>query len=204
MQLILLDQNYYHIEVTDNMKVKSQTDLITNSSSEIFTIKAPGKTKEEILKILQDYHKTKEPRPENYDELSWEERLKYDGCGSGMGGELSVEDFEDEYEDFKSGLPESKQHLCTPEIYSIHSGYDLETLKETFSIDIDESFMATCQFVFDNFEVLDCDSGCIRGVYDKEGLKIIRTTTWEEWSKLSPLEKYGKVTCDNYDVDTWE
>lgn len=204
MQLISLGQNYYHIEVTDNMKIKSQTDIITNSSSELFTIKAPGKTKEEILEILEEYHKSKvKNRPENLRDLPWSEKIKYDLDGSGMGGELEVKDFNDEYEEYKSRLPINKQSQFTKEMFSLYSIYSLEEQKEIFSVDVDESFLATCQFIFDNFEVLENDSGFVRGVYDKDGLKIIRTADWEEWDNLSLLEKYGKVFCDNYDVESW-
>ena len=80
------------------MKIKAVSDVITNSSSEIFTIKAPGKTKGEILDILTEYHKSKvKNRPENIRDLPQSEKIKYDLDGSGMGGELEVKDFKDEY-----------------------------------------------------------------------------------------------------------
>lgn len=187
------------------MKIKSQTDVITNSSSELFTIKAPGKTKVEILDILTEYHKSKvKNRPENIRDLPWSEKIKYDLDDSGMGGILEVKDFKDEYEEHKSSLPINKQSQFTEEMFSLYSIYSLEEQKEILRVDIDENFLATCQFMFDNFEVLENYSGLVRGVYDKDGLKIIRTTDWEEWRDLSSLEQYGKVYYDNYDVESWE
>lgn len=187
------------------MKIKTVSDVITNSSSELFTIKAPGKTKEEILEILEEYHKSKvKNRPENLRDLPWSEKIKYDLDGSGMGGELEVKDFKDKYEEHKSGLPVNKQSQFNEEMFSLYSIYPLEEQKEIFKVDIDESFLATCQFIFDNFEVLENDSGLVKGVYDKDGLKIIRTTDLGEWDNLSLLEKYGKVFYDNYDVESWE
>ena len=51
------------------MKVKSITDVITNSSSEVFMIKSEGRSDKEILKILNS--------------------IKDDGC-SGMGGYMEI------------------------------------------------------------------------------------------------------------------
>ena len=105
------------------MKIKSQTDIITNSSSELFTIKASGKTKEEILDILTEYHKSKvKNRPENIRDLPWSEKIKYDLDGSGIGGKLEVKDFKDEYEKHKSRLPINSLDLlkkCFPSILYI-------------------------------------------------------------------------------------
>lgn len=60
------------------MRIKSITDIITNSSSETFVIKNEGKSNEEILKLLESIE---------------------DNASSGVGGQLEVRD-----SDFHEGL----------------------------------------------------------------------------------------------------
>lgn len=89
------------------VRIKSLTDVVTNSSSETFIIKNPRVSKEELIKILQDYHEThlteNWDRSDNFDDI----------FSSGMGG-FRINTFQDEYLEAKKYYPKTKQHLFTP------------------------------------------------------------------------------------------
>ena len=78
--------------------IQSVSDIITNSSSEIFSVYS-DLSKEELLDLLRKVNSSFHYKG-SYDEwlkLSEEERSKYDQC-SGMGGELEVQTFDDIYQ----------------------------------------------------------------------------------------------------------
>ena len=177
------------------MKIKSVTDVITNSSSEIFTIKNPGVSKSELEKILEDYHKTHSTK-------DWDGSDNMDSTyGSGCGGEINVSTFMDIYKEQKQYYPKTKQHLFTPEVFANSQALPNNVVKDAFFLNIDKHFAATCKYIFDNYEVLEHDGGNHYPVYDEKGEKIVRVVnSWDEWenSGLTELEQYGKLYCDNY------
>ena len=159
------------------MKIKSFTDVITNSSSEVFTIKT-DKTAEEVLKIIQDYRDAHET-----------------SFGSGDGGRIDVLDVEDRYADFLEweGLKDNPQSFTRFKDTTDYPESDVLT------VFIDNCFGKTCEFVFDNFKILETDGGPIYGIYDPSGENIVsKTYDWGEWNKLTPLEKYGKRFIEKY------
>lgn len=76
--------------------IQSASDLITNSSSEVFIVKSntPEETKNMLLEIGKghEFH----GGWEEWEKLPEEEKAKYDD-GSGMGMELTVETWEETY-----------------------------------------------------------------------------------------------------------
>lgn len=108
------------------MKIKSITDVITNSSSEVFVIRKT-ESAEEIIKKLKEYHESHkmtweiykekyepQPKPEMY------EKIRQDGLDYFPSGDGGTIDFGD----------------------------------ETLGVEIDENFSATHDFVEKNYEVL--------------------------------------------------
>lgn len=98
------------------IKIQSQNDLITNSSSEVILCKIQeGWTIDQFKQLIEDYHKEHQYHGD-WDEfrlLSIEERENYD-VGSGMGGEFEiysyggpyVDSYGDEHEWFKEYFEE--------------------------------------------------------------------------------------------------
>jgi len=86
------------------IKIQSYSDIITNSSSEIFMFKAPGYTSKELQKLLDDFHEKHSVWNSN---ISWEDFKKlpdevqetYD-AGSGMGGLVQVFGPHDRYKSY--------------------------------------------------------------------------------------------------------
>ena len=98
------------------IKIQSQSDLITNSSSEVILCKVQeGWTIDQFKQLIEDYHKEHQYNGD-WDEfrlLSSEERENYD-VGGGMGGEFEiysyggpyVDSYGDEHEWFKGYFEE--------------------------------------------------------------------------------------------------
>ena len=103
-----------------DIKVQSFSDIITNSSSEIFSIRTKN-TKDEIESLISTIHKGFLYKGDwnDYYNLEKEERAKYDHF-SGDGGRIDVENFDDRYKEFlEYFIPEDKKELFTKEIYSL-------------------------------------------------------------------------------------
>ncbi len=134
------------------LKIQSFSDIITNSSSEIFTLKSDVSL--DIVKsMILKKHESAPEAPEDYYKLSEEERNKYDTC-TGMGGILEIKDWNDMYsQDREYSCVKSKQHLYTPEIWSLQYKESLDELKSMIWVDIDEGFKVTIDFIFENFWV---------------------------------------------------
>ena len=186
------------VKTVINMKIKEITDVVTNSSSEIFIIKNPGISKEKLIEILKDYHeKHISDNLDNGDEFD-------NRFGSGMGGIFEVKTFYDKYLEARNDYPKTKQHLFTPEMYAISQPYPEEVLKDALFLNIDENFSATCKYILDNFEIIEHDGGRHFLVFDEKGEKIVKVlNSWKEWREenLTRLQRYGKVVSENYDWD---
>ncbi len=110
-------------------KIQSVSDLITNSSSELFVVTSQSMPAVALAELLQaigsrDYFSGDW---ESWNSLSEEEKKMYDSS-SGMGREFSIMTM---YENAKKYIPDNKKHLFTKEIYSLHFSNSVEEL-ETF------------------------------------------------------------------------
>lgn len=131
--------------------------MITNSSSEVFVIKADGFTFDEVKELIESGAKARydaycddweENCRKNWDQL---EKEDLDGC-SGMGGELDIYDWKEIYNYRKEWKPD-----YTIEEFAKDEGLEVDTLDQYIWIDIDRERRGTINFLFDNFEIIDSD-----------------------------------------------
>lgn len=164
------------------IKFQSISDVITNSSSEIFTVideRPPTELKELILQVGEQNF------PKNwgdYYNLPDEEKEKFDGI-SGEAGLLKVQNWKDLYNEWlKFWIPENKRSQATPEIWALQYKDSLEDLKKQITISIDVNRRATINWILKNLWVIDADSGYFEK--DPETGRIIKRITYEEAEEL--------------------
>lgn len=167
--------------------IQSVSDLITNSSSEIFIVKSdsPEEVKELIMNIAEQHEWLEDW--EDYDKPSEEEKSKYDSS-SGMGGEIDIETWKETYERHKSYIPENKRRLYTPEVWSIEYKESLNDLKKRLVIDIDWSRKATINWILENLFVYGTtDYGHYK--IDPTTGRYLKRVSEEEWKQLPKSER---------------
>lgn len=172
------------------LKIQSTSDVITNSSSEIFQLKSDLSLETVKEMIEAEGKKNYEACPENYYNLSWEEKIKYDGC-SGVGGELSIYSWEDIFKrDAEWDCVKSKRDQYTPEVWALRYEESLDELKAMVWVDIDHSRYATMRYILENFWVISSD--CYGHYYQKdpETDRIIRVITEEMYNALPENCRY--------------
>ncbi len=166
------------------LKFQSTSDVITNSSSEIFQLKS-NLSLETVREMIEtEGRKNREARPDGWWELPFEEQNKFDCC-SGVGGELSIYGWEDIYKrDAEWRVVDSKRDQYTPEIWALGYEESLDELKSMIWVDIDWSRYATIKFVLENFWVVGSDSCNNYWQKDPETNKCIRIITKEIYDTL--------------------
>lgn len=159
-----------------NIRVQSISDVITNSSSEIFSIKT-DMPKKELQSLIEKVHSQYKYNGswENWIEMSDEEKEKYD-TNSGMGGILEIKTFDDYYQESLSYIPENKKHLFTKEVYAVGNKKPVEELEKEIHIDIDHNFIHTIDWILKNLFVVDCDCPVAR---NKNG-RVVKLLNWGE------------------------
>lgn len=139
------------------IKIQSTSDLITNSSSEVFVIKANGFSFEEVKELIESGAEARyKAYADNWEEncqKKWDqlEKEDLDGC-SGMGGNLDVWNWKGMYERRKEWEPD-----YTVEEFAEDEGLDVDSLDQYVWIDIDWARRGTINFIYDNFEVVEND-----------------------------------------------
>lgn len=160
------------------MKIKSITDVITNSSSEAFTFKRlPGDTRtfEEIKQAILEYH---EAHMKEFRDKTSKEKID---CYSGDVQDIELTTIENEYVDYKQHWVDKKRREeFTKEMYNILRGYPDNEADEYIHINLDEGFEATIDWLIENFWVLEVTT-CY-WLHNDEG-RYIRKGTWEEYQK---------------------
>lgn len=166
--------------------IQSISDLITNSSSEVFIVKSdsPEEVRELIMNVAEQHKWLGDWK--DYDKLSEEEKYKYDSS-SGTGGEIDVETWKESYERNKSYIPKNKKHLYTPEIWSIGYKESLNDLKKRLVIDIDWSRKATINWILENLFVYGTDYGYYK--IDPNTGRYLKRISEEEWNNLPENER---------------
>lgn len=155
--------------------VQSISDLITNSSSEIFAVKS-DESLENLEWVIRNEAKKNEASGE-------------DNC-SGEGGLLEFYTWEDRFTQWKECyIASSKQDMATPEMWSLCYNESLDTLKKTIWVDIDHSFKGTIDFILENFYVYDANGGLFEK--DPETGRILRSVSYDEYDKLPEERQYG-------------
>lgn len=169
------------------IKLQSVSDIITNSSSEVFVVKATTPVNDLVNLIEQVANKNYFDGDWNeWEKLSDEERAKYDSS-SGMGGDLEIMTFDDYYnQHVDEYIPENKRELFTKEVYSLQFKESLEELEKFVWVDIDHSRRATINWLLNNLEVVTCDSYCR---IDPETKRVIEVVSYSEWKELPENER---------------
>lgn len=166
------------------IQIQSISDIITNSSSEVFVINTSENlvesVVEEILRVGETHLESGEDR-----------------C-SGMGGELMVYTWENGFRKFKH-TREKYRHdsTFTPERWAEEIGVPLQALKSTIVVDIDYSRQATINFIKTFFNVTGEDE-----YYEPEnGICIDFIDGYTDYSKNAP---YNEGFDEVFDDETWE
>lgn len=155
------------------IKVRSRTDVITNSSSESFVMKRlPGDTRtfEEIKEDLEAYHRSKMSEYPGDDE---------DGY-SGDVQDLEIDCFDKVFEDYKSSkyfVNEKRRSEFTKQMYNIIHGYPDGEVESYIWVCLDKEFKATIKKLLKEFFVFEVD---VIDYYTDESGRITRKATMEE------------------------
>lgn len=166
-----------------DIKIQSFSDIITNSSSEVFRVRTKN-TKDEIKALISTIHKEFLYKGDwnDYYNLEEEEKAKYDHF-SGDGGRIDVENFDDRYKEFlEYFVPEDKKESFTEEMYSLCEEGSIEEQKETLKVYLDEGFTRTLDWIIENLYVTDIEG---RSIKNAEG-RVIKILPW--WEKDSYTE----------------
>lgn len=165
------------------IQIQSISDIITNSSSEVFVINTSENlvesVVEEILRVGETHLESGEDR-----------------C-SGMGGELMVYTWENGFRKFKH-TREKYRHDSTfaPERWAEEIGVPLQTLKSTIVVDIDYSRQATINFIKMFFNVTGEDE-----YYEPENGKFIDFIDgYTDYSDEAPYNE----DLDTFDNEAWQ
>jgi hypothetical protein len=158
------------------LKVQSFSDIITNSSSELFVVK-DDRSYETVKEIIE---RVAETNLKNGTDV-----------GSGMGQFLEIKNWEMLYDEAKEDhIAKNKQEFYTPEIWSLEYEEELDELKQLIYIDIDWRRDATIEWIFKNLFVSNIDYGYAER--DPETGRILRTVSEETFNSLPADRQYEK------------
>lgn len=144
------------------IKIKNISDVITNSSSEVFVVKSnkPNKKlKNIVINYCNDHYWSGAYELDNVpDGLKWiltDELIEIvkENCNesSGMGGDCEVFDWENGYEWYKKYY---KKPNLTVEEWAKCLGKTLEELQSVIVVDIDWSCKATINMLKERFDII--------------------------------------------------
>lgn len=166
------------MQLVIGIKIQSFSDIITNSSSEIFSIRTKN-TKDEIEALISTIHKGFLYKGDwnDYYNLEKEEKAKYDHF-SGDGGRIDVKNFDDRYKEFlEYFIPEDKKELFTKEIYSLFEEGSTEEQRETLKVYLDEGFTRTLDWIIENLYVTDIEGRLV----EKVDGRVVKLLPWDDY-----------------------
>lgn len=141
------------------IKIKSITDVITNSSSEVYMFKQDENLVDSVVEDIQDYH-IKHIRPDfdsceaAYEMLTDEQRHRFeeefDGY-SGHGGDVDTYTWEECFENFKT---RHTMPNLTEEEWAEKIGRPLSELKSVIILEIDHMCNGTRNYIRDRFNAV--------------------------------------------------
>lgn len=166
------------MQLVIDIKIQSFSDIITNSSSEIFSIRTKN-TKDEIEALISTIHKGFLYKGDwnDYYNLEKEERAKYDHF-SGDGGRIDVKNFDDRYKEFlEYFIPEDKKELFTKEIYSLFEEGSTEEQRGILKVYLDEGFTRTLDWIIENLYVTDIEGRLV----EKVDGRVVKLLPWDDY-----------------------
>lgn len=143
------------------IKVGSVSDVITNSSSEVFVLEVTDITKD-IKKDIIKYHKEHTWWHDDFDKLPYEIKEMLGGDDvlrtvedmlneqSGEAGDINVYTWEDAYK----GYCKLYKKQCTPEKWAKLVHVDLNEIKKIVVVDVDWKSKATMQWLKDKYKLI--------------------------------------------------
>lgn len=146
------------------IKIKSISDVITNSSSEVFVLQNKSDITEKVKKRILNYHSSHQWYHCDFDNLpsdiiammGGEENLKkVDDMlneSSGMGGDIEVITWEDAYDAYFQTQPKDK--ISTPEQWAKDLNFNLDEAKRIIIVDLDWASKATIRMLKEKFNVI--------------------------------------------------
>ena len=191
------------------LHLQSTSDVITNSSSEMFVLRNAECYPKEILQkelktfneSLPRWHEVYETY-QDYLNLPKEEKRKFENC-SGDGGVLKVTDWKDEMEEWiKYSVPENKKSRITPEIWSLFEELELDELKKCLWVRIDEGYHNTINYLFENYEIYEKDCCCyIEAEKDPQTGRLLNYPEYEDYQKLPKERQANRNYLDDEDIN---
>ena len=190
------------------LHLQSTSDVITNSSSEMFVLRNAECYPKEILqkelkafnKSLPRWHEVCETY-QDYLNLPKEEKRKYEHC-SGDGGTLRVTDWVDEMEEWiKYSVPENKKSRITPEIWSLSEELELDELKKCLWVRIDEGYRNTINYLLENYEIYEKDCCYIEAEKDPQTGRLLSYPEYEDYQKLPKERQANRNYSDDEDTN---
>ena len=152
------------------MKIKSISDVITNSSSECFTCKFSGMSFSEVKEKVQTKFK----------ELKEQGKLRY----TGMGGLLEIKNWEDMFNCWKSYQAKGREDEITTEIWKICCGYPKnENVEKYIWIDMDEGFAELRDWILKTLYVFEVDD--VSGFLKNEEGRYVEYNPDKYWEKCA-------------------
>ena len=161
------------------IKIQSISDVITNSSSEVFVLQSKSDVTEKIKNRILNYHSSHQWYHDDFDKLPPDILAMIGGNKnaeaiedmlnnhSGMAGNIEVLTWEDAYKAYCEKYTKCK---CTPEQWAKDLNFDLDEAKRIIIVDLDWASNATIKKLKTKFNVIaEGDDG-----YDTKWYGIFR------------------------------
>ena len=197
------------MEIT--IRLQSFSDIITNSSSEIFCIKSDYTVGALYSLLKANLKKMSNSKWIELDKLRQKdfkayekERINWDS-ESGMGGIIEIKSFDEKFENYKNYIPETKRDIYTKEMFSCLFVEPLEELEKMYWVNIDEGYKHLIRWFLNTFFDCLCDVDTAEYEIEYKDKKIYKLYTICEFNTLPEKEKLRILdTYDTEYLDKWK